>query len=72
MVVGFEKFQEHFADHADQYALNGGAACDLLFAEAGLNFRLTKDLDVVLCVEVVDIDFANAFLEFWLLSRICG
>jgi hypothetical protein len=64
MVVGFDKFLEHFSDHADQYALIGGAACDLLFARAGLDFRLTKDLDVVLCVEVVDKNFATAFLEF--------
>ena len=64
MVVGIEKFREHFAGQEDQYALIGGAACDLLFAEAGLDFRATKDLDVVLCVEVVGSDFAKAFLEF--------
>ena len=44
--------------------LIGGAACDLLFTKAGLDFRATKDLDVVLCVEVVGVDFANAFLAF--------
>lgn len=64
MVVGIEKFREHFADHTDHYALIGGAACDLLFARAGLDFRLTKDFDVVLCVEVVDEGFATAFVEF--------
>lgn len=64
MVVGIEKFREHFADQEDQYALIGGAACDLLFAAAGLDFRATKDLDVVLCVEVVSREFAQAFLGF--------
>lgn len=64
MVVGIEKFREHFAGHEDQYALIGGAACDLLFAAAGLDFRATKDLDVVLCVEVVSSEFAQAFLGF--------
>lgn len=64
MVVGIEKFREHFAGHEDQYALIGGAACDLLFAAAGLDFRATKDLDVVLCVEVVRDEFAQAFLRF--------
>lgn len=64
MVVGIEKFREHFAGQEDQYVLIGGAACDLLFAEAGLEFRATKDLDVVLCVEVVSSEFAKAFLGF--------
>jgi len=64
MVVGIEKFREHFAGHEDQYALIGGAACDLIFADAGLAFRATKDLDIVLCVEVVTAKFADAFLEF--------
>lgn len=64
MVVGIDKFREHFAGHENQYALIGGAACDLIFADAGLAFRATKDLDIVLCVEVVDAAFATAFSEF--------
>lgn len=64
MVVGIEKFREHFGGQEDQYALIGGAACDLLFSAAGLDFRATKDLDVVLCVEVVSSEFAQAFLQF--------
>lgn len=63
MVVGIEKFREHFAGHENEYVLIGGAACDLIFAEAGLDFRATKDFDVVLCVEVVSSEFANAFKE---------
>lgn len=64
MVVGIDRFREHFSDHKEQYALIGGAACDLLFAGAGLEFRATKDFDVVLCVEVVDVGFATAFRDF--------
>ena len=64
MVVGIDKFREHFAGHEEQYALIGGAACDLIFADVGLEFRATKDLDVVLCVEVVNVDFATTFLGF--------
>jgi len=64
MVVGIDKFREHFAGHEEQYALIGGTACDLLFANAGIDFRATKDFDVVLCVEVVDEAFAAAFAEF--------
>lgn len=64
MVVGIEKFRQHFAGHEDEYVLIGGAACDLLFTTAGLEFRATKDLDIVLCAEVVSQDFAKAFLAF--------
>ena len=64
MVVGLDKFREHFAGHEDQYALIGGAACDLLFDAAGLQFRATKDVDMVLCVEVVDAAFGARFKAF--------
>jgi hypothetical protein len=59
VVVGIDRFREHFSSYQAQYALIGRAACDLLFTEAGLQFRATKDLDVVLCVEVVDASFAS-------------
>ena len=36
MVAGIDRFREHFAAHEDQYAIIGGAACDLLFGSAGL------------------------------------
>ena len=53
MVTGIDKFREYFAGHEDQYAIIGGAACDLLLDAAGIQFRVTKDIDMVLCVEVV-------------------
>lgn len=64
MVKGIEAFKTHFAGHEDSYALIGGAACDILFGEAGLPFRATKDFDMVLCVEVVSADFAGMFTSF--------
>lgn len=64
MIVGIDKFRDHFAGHEDQYVLIGGAACSLLFDDAGLSFRATKDLDVVLCVEIINAEFGAAFIEF--------
>ncbi len=64
MVIGIDKFREYFAGHEDQYAIIGGAACDLLFDAAGLQFRATKDIDMVLCVEVVDVAFGERFGAF--------
>lgn len=64
MVVGLDKFSEHFADFNDHYVLIGGAAAWLILTGAGLTPRATKDLDIVLCIEVLDKEFANAFWSF--------
>lgn len=64
MVPGIDKFREHFAGHETSYALIGGTACSLIFDEAGLDFRATQDIDMVLCVEVVDAKFAEALKGF--------
>jgi len=64
MVKGLDLFREHFREYADRYVLIGGAACDLAMGEAGLDFRATKDLDIVLCVEALDKVFVEAFWAF--------
>jgi hypothetical protein len=64
MVKGIDQFRAHFEDFNDRYILIGGAACFLALDEAGLDFRVTKDLDIVLCVEALDTDFAKAFWDF--------
>ncbi|MBI5491030.1 MAG: hypothetical protein HY905_27110 [Deltaproteobacteria bacterium] len=64
MVRGLERFREHFKDHANRYVLIGGVACELALVEAGLTFRATKDLDIVLCLETLDAEFARAFWAF--------
>lgn len=64
MVKGLEHFRDHFRAFADRYVLIGGTACDLALTEAGLEFRATKDLDIVLCVEALDAEFARAFWAF--------
>lgn len=64
MVKGLDRFREHFANYTDRYVLIGGSACDLAFEEAGVDFRATKDLDIVLCIEALDAAFARAFWDF--------
>lgn len=62
MVKGLDLFRAHFKALADRYVIIGGTACDLIMNEAGLRFRATKDLDIVLCIESLDAEFAR---EFW-------
>ena len=64
MVKGLEVFREHFRHFADHYVLIGGAACDIAMTNAGLAFRATKDLDIVLYLEALDAEFVRTFWEF--------
>lgn len=64
MVVGLDRFRTHFSGFPDQYVLIGGAACTVALDAAGLAFRATKDLDIVLCVEALDAGFVAAFWTF--------
>lgn len=64
MVKGLDLFRETFAAYADQYLLIGGTAASLTMEDAGLQFRATKDLDIVLHVEVLTPAFGAAFWQF--------
>ena len=64
MVIGLDRFRDHFAAFTDQYILIGGAACTVVMENVGETFRATKDLDIVLCVEALDPKFVVAFWQF--------
>lgn len=64
MVNGIDIFRKHFCNFKDQYTIIGGFACDLLMADAGLDFRQTADIDMVLIVEALTEEFAGAFWNF--------
>ncbi|MEZ3435803.1 MAG: hypothetical protein K1W34_14535 [Lachnospiraceae bacterium] len=64
MINGISIFREHFSNFKEQYTVIGGFACDLLMNDAGLDFRQTVDIDMVLTVEALTADFAKAFWLF--------
>lgn len=64
MVKGLDLFRNAFRDYSNQYALIGGTAATLTMEDAGLAFRATKDLDVVLLVEALTPAFGAAFWAF--------
>ncbi len=64
MVHGLKKFKEYFENHKSQYVFIGGTACDILMEELGAPFRATKDLDIVLIIEALDISFGDTFWQF--------
>ena len=64
MVKGWQRFSAHFAGYGDQFVLIGGTAADLAMADAGLEFRATKDLDIVLVIEALTPAFVDRFWTF--------
>ena len=64
MVTGIDSFKEWFKGSEEQYAIIGGTACDILMTEDGLDFRATKDIDLVLIIEAVDANFGKKFWEY--------
>jgi len=64
MVKGLDVFQAWFANYPEQYILIGGTAATLAMDEAGLAFRATKDLDIVLHVELLTPAFGETFWKF--------
>ena len=64
MVSGFDSFRERFKGFEDCYTIIGGTACDILMNEAGLDFRATKDIDMILLIEERFAEFAAAFWSY--------
>ena len=64
MVEGMNLFRDKFKGFEDCYTVIGGAACDILMSEADIDFRLTKDIDMILIMEDKKNDFAKTFWEF--------
>jgi hypothetical protein len=63
-VKGLEIFRRHFDGLDQHYALIGGAACYVIMDEVGLEFRATKDIDIVILVELLDPAFGARFWAF--------
>jgi hypothetical protein len=61
---GIDVFRSYFAGFDHHYVLIGGAACDVIMDEVGLDFRATKDLDIVILVEALDRSFGERFWAF--------
>lgn len=63
-VIGIEKFKEYFSGYEDQYVIIGGTACELLMENEELDFRATKDIDIVIILESLTKEFGKIFWDF--------
>lgn len=64
MVRGLNVFKEHFRAHTDKFVLIGGTAATITMSLEEQPFRATKDLDIVLIVEVLTAEFGRDFWAF--------
>lgn len=64
MVRGVEKFKEYFNEYTCQYVFIGGVACDIILGRENIDFRATKDFDIVLIIEMMNDSFVNQFVNF--------
>jgi len=64
MVRGLDKFRDYFKNFTGSYVIIGGTACDVAINEAGLKPRATKDIDIILIVEVLTKEFVTQFWKF--------
>lgn len=73
MVIGFESFRTHFQGYEDCYTIIGGTACDILMSEAALDFRATRDIDMILLIENRFEEFAGLFWSYVKMGKYkCG
>lgn len=63
-MIGLNTFKEFFKKYTDSYIVIGGAACEDYFEREGIEFRATKDIDMILVVEAVNDDFISHFWDF--------
>lgn len=63
MVVGFEKFNEHFASFHDELIIIGGTAVQLVRGENEFP-RVTRDIDLLVVAERMTPEFSAAFHAF--------
>lgn len=64
MIQGLDIFRNFFLGYEHHYTVIGGVACHLNMEDAGIDFRATKDFDIVLVAEALNADFVRQFWAF--------
>ena len=61
---GLEKFREAFEAFSENYVIIGGTACDIAMTGTVVRPRATHDIDMVVIVEKMTVQFAEHFWQF--------
>lgn len=63
-VNGLDIFSKKLKAYSNSFIIVGGTACSLEMNDAGINFRATNDIDMIVIVEELSADFGKAFWNF--------
>ena len=63
-VRGLDEFARYFAGYEDCYTIIGGAACEILMSQTPIDFRATKDVDMIILFEDKFKEFAELFWNY--------
>ena len=64
MILGLDIFKKYFETFADNYLIIGGTARDIIIEDAGFTPKGTRDIDMVLVVEALSVEFVKRFWQF--------
>lgn len=64
MVIGLDRLRSYFENYNDKYVIIGGTACEQRLEPRGVDFRATKDVDMILIIENLDKEFTKQFWQF--------
>lgn len=64
MVNGLDIFAERFKAFQDNFIIVGGTACSLAMSDAGIDFRTTNDIDMIIITEELSANFGKTFWKF--------
>ena len=63
-VIGIDEFARYFAGYEECYTIIGGAACEILMSQTPVDFRATKDIDMIILFEDKFKEFAELFWNY--------
>lgn len=63
-MIAIDSFKQYLKGFENQYVIIGGTACELLMSDQELDFRATKDIDMVLIVETLSKEFGEIFWKY--------
>ena len=63
-MVGIDKIREYLSEFSANYVIIGGTACNLNLEEAELQGRATKDIDMIVVCETINIEYVRQFWTF--------
>ena len=64
MIKGFDSFRKWFEGYSECYTIIGGTACDLIMTDYDMDFRATRDIDLVLILEALTPEFGRIFWDY--------